>query len=131
MMTGFMPGGCVNELCRTQNFADVAVAIPSKTFGLTERWSIAVALIPIMLVEHWHMERYIAPIACSRRAYAEILELDASLRLRRRRECAGTCETAVPRLCKVSVILPLMLVIWSPEEIQALSGRNGYFPVRS
>nr|QUN02508.1 hypothetical protein [Escherichia coli O25b:H4-ST131] len=33
----------------------------------------------------------------------------------------GTCETRCRELSKVSGNTPLMLVIWSPEEIQALA----------
>ena len=55
-------------------------------------------------------------------AYTEILELDACLKIEKETRMYGTCETLCRELAvKYPGDMPLMLVIWSPEEIQALA----------
>ena len=54
-------------------------------------------------------------------AYTEILELGA-LKTEKEMRMYGTCETLCRALAaKYPGDMPLMLVIWSPEEIQALA----------
>ncbi|MEM0800745.1 DUF1380 domain-containing protein [Escherichia coli] len=70
----------------------------------------------------WHARRCIAPIACSWRHIPKFLNWMRASKIKGETRMYGTCETLCRELeAKYPGDTPLMLVIWSPEEIQALA----------
>ena len=79
-------------------------------------------LIPMCLLNAWHARRCIAPIACSWRRIPKFWNWMRALTIEKETRMYGTCETLCRELAaKYPGYTPLMLVIWSPEEIQALA----------
>ncbi|EFN5712570.1 DUF1380 domain-containing protein [Escherichia coli] len=74
------------------------------------------------LLNAWHARRCIAPIACSWRRIPKFWNWMRALTIEKETRMYGTCETLCRELAaKYPGYTPLMLVIWSPEEIQALA----------
>ncbi|EGJ9656134.1 DUF1380 domain-containing protein [Escherichia coli] len=74
------------------------------------------------LLNAWHARRCIAPIACSWRRIPKFWNWMRALKIEKETRMYGTCETLCRELAaKYPGYTPLMLVIWSPEEIQALA----------
>ncbi|EFS2084479.1 DUF1380 domain-containing protein [Escherichia coli] len=74
------------------------------------------------LLNAWHARRCIAPIACSWRRIPKFWNWMRALTIEKETRMYGTCETLCRELAaKYPGDTPLMLVIWSPEEIQALA----------
>ncbi|ECB6873833.1 DUF1380 domain-containing protein [Salmonella enterica subsp. enterica serovar Panama] len=70
----------------------------------------------------WHTRRCIAPIACSWRHIPKFWNWIPASKIEKETRMYGTCETLCRKLAaKYPGDTPLMLVIWSPEEIQALA----------
>ncbi|HCP4538281.1 TPA: DUF1380 domain-containing protein [Escherichia coli] len=74
------------------------------------------------LLNAWHARRCIAPIACSWRRIPKFWNWMRASKIEKETRMYGTCETLCRELAaKYPGDMPLMLVIWSPEEIQALA----------
>ncbi|EFN7124063.1 TPA: DUF1380 family protein [Escherichia coli] len=74
------------------------------------------------LLNAWHARRCIAPIACSWRRIPKFWNWIPASKIEKETRMYGTCETLCRELAaKYPGDTPLMLVIWSPEEIQALA----------
>ncbi|EFS2881298.1 TPA: DUF1380 family protein [Escherichia coli] len=74
------------------------------------------------LLNAWHARRCIAPIACSWRRIPKFWNWMRALKIEGEKSMYGTCEMLCRELAaKYPGDTPLMLVVWSPEEIQALA----------
>ncbi|EPA1831523.1 TPA: DUF1380 family protein [Escherichia coli] len=74
------------------------------------------------LLNAWHARRCIAPIACSWRRIPKFWNWIPASKIEKETSMYGTCETLCRDLAaQYPGDTPLMLVVWSPEEIQTLA----------